>query len=1067
MKSKILMLISLCLLTVGTALGQTITVKGVVTDERGDGVIGATVRLKSDATVGTMTGMDGDFTLKAKQGEIIIVSYVGYKTQEVAAAPKLVIKLVPDTELLDDLVVTAYGVQKKSSLTGSITAMDSKKIERIPTSDINKALEGVLAGVTVSSSSGAPGSKTDIRIRGIGSLNASSNPLIILDGAPYDGAINTINPADIESYNVLKDAASSALYGARGANGVILIQTKSGKEGKTHITFDAKLGTNHRGIPEYDLITDPKQYYEANWESLYNYALNNPVVKYTDAQGEEKTRMATPEEGGKYASNNLYDNLGGYLIYKGIAENEIVGTNGKINPKANELIFKDANWNDYYGALFSPKLRQEYNLTLTTGGEKSKTYFSLGYLTDKGYSLGSYFDRISTRLNQSNKFFDWLSFSNNLQFSYTDRNGHASGSTSVNPFLFTRSIAPIHPVYKHDAEGNILKDIDGNNLFEDGKEVNGVSKTRTTMTNLNPVNAQTYGLDGSKSYIVNNTLNFTFSLPYNIFVALNGTYTGEFYNIIYRQNSFGDAAKVNGRLRLEREQQHGINLNQIIDWNKEVYDGLNLALKLGHENYMMSHNNIGAQKTNLYTWHVEDFWQAAKYEGLWGGTYGYRLEGYFSQVNLDYLDKYYLSGSFRRDGSSVFHPDHRWGSFWSIGASWRASEETFIKNIEWINNLKLRASYGSQGNDYLFLPSGDRSFTPYMNLYEMDNNGTDLTFKPKYMGNENITWEKNKNFNIGLEFAILNYRLSGEIEFFQRRTSDMLFNLPVPSSTGFSTQPHNIGEMKNTGVELSLKGVLIDTENVNWTIDANLTHFKNVLTKLPEEFRKEGIRRGDQLLMEGKSIYEFNMVKWAGVDPETGTSLYYMKGKDDTEFKAIPYDANKTKDSYQYIGSSLPVLTGGFSTTLNVYGVDLSAQFSYGIGGLVYDGGYSALMDPSSIGGAMHKDLLNSWSSVRNNKSTELPRLEKDNRDLSQSSDRFLTDGSYLAVRNIMLGYTLPANWVKASKVFTAVRIYGVIDNVHLFSKRKGLDPRMSLSGDVRYNYTPMRTYTMGLSVTF
>ncbi len=1075
MKKRFAIFLS-CLLFVGIqfAQAQTVRITGTITgSEDGMPLPGVSVVVKG-TTIGAASDANGKYDLSGvpADAQTLVVSYLGYITQEIGIGGRAVIDvaMVSDSKQIDEVVITAYGTQKKSSLTGAIATVDAKKIERIPTSDVSKALEGAIAGVTVSSASGTPGQDTKIRIRGIGSLNASSAPLIIVDGAPYEGSINTINPSDIESYNVLKDAASAALYGARGANGVIIIKTKQGVKGETVVTFDGKVGYNYRGIPEYDMVTDPARYYELAWQSLYNVARFNP--NYVDLGG-GTFRPANPAEAASYASQNLYTSLGGYQIYKGIASTEIVGLDGKINPNAKEYIFEDSDWNDWEKALFKPQMRQEYNLSVSKGSDKSLTFFSLGYLSDEGYNTNSFFDRLTTRLNHKTDIYKWLTFSNNVQFTATKRNINASGSSMANTFYFLRAMPPIHPIYKHDANGEIMYDMDGNKLYEDGKAIPGVSLARTELNNLNVVASQNDDMNRTNSYVLNNTANFTAVLPWNIVISTNATYTGEFYKTTYRQAAFGDAAMYNGRIRKYEENQDGFNFNQIVDWNTSFMDGsLNVAAKLGHESYTMTHGYMRGGKSMLFDLQNEELNNAAKIEDLTSYSYQYRLEGYFGQVSADYLNKYYLSLSARRDGSSVFHPDNRWGNFWSAGLSWRISNEEFFMPVrDYVDNLKLRASYGAQGNDYLYLPDGvSRSWTPYQNLYEVTSDGTNYGVITSQMGNKDVTWEKNLNFNAALEFSVLQNLISGEVEFFQRTTSDMLYNIPVSAATGFKTKPINVGEMKNTGFELTLRANVIRTDNIKWSIDGNITHFKNEITTLPEEFREKGIRNGSKLLFEGKSIYEFSMVKCAGVDPNTGDALYWMRGKDAEgnleAFTAQAWNDNLLETSYQFVGSALPDMQGGFGTLFEAYGFDMSMQFSYGIGGKVIDNTYAKLMDPSGFGQAWHSDLLGSWSESKGITNTSLPRMQKDNRDLNSSSERYLTDASYFAFRNIMVGYSLPSKWINKAGL-GSLRLYAVVDNVHLWSKRKGFDPRMFLTGTGDYVYTPMRTISVGLSMKF
>lgn len=1063
MKSKILLLISLCLLTIGTALGQTISVKGVVLDERGDAVIGATVRLKADATVGTMTGIDGDFTLQAKQGELIIVSYVGYKTQEVAAAPTLTIKLEPDTEVLDDVIVVAYGTAKKESFTGSAAVVDSKNLSKAQAPDAVRALQGKVPGLQLSNVTGAPGSDTTIRLRGVGSINASSSPLVILNGAPYDGNINAINTRDIESISVLKDAASAALYGARGANGVIIITTKSGRSGITNVEFDARLGVNQRGVPEYDRIMDPGTYYETYWDALRNsfaYNKENPLAM---------------EEANAKATEQLIDDYLGYNVYN-VANDQLV-MNGKLNPSA-AIKYEDAgNFNDWAGLLMSPKMRQEYNLSLTRGSEKSTTLFSLGYLDDKGYAVNTGFERISSRLSFTSQLYDWLRVQTSSQLAVTSGNfgaGESSTGTFSNIFFFTRSMPPIYPVYEHDANGKIVLDKDGNAVYDIGTTRRGINGNRLFSANKNIVGENELNMDQyQRVYLIQNA-RADIDLSHGF--KFNTTFT---YGFINNRTSYfinpkmGDGVAYGGILEKWDYQTTSLNWNQILTYDAKFGD-FTVQGMLGHESYMRESRNMGGEKRATLDPYSLEFNTFAQITSLDSGGNGYAVEGYFAQFTGDFQDKYYLSASLRRDATSVFSPDKRWGTFWSVGGSWRVTQEEFMQDVEWLNNLKLRASVGQQGNDSLYDPNGYRMYTPYQNLYNIGSDGTNSSFSSAYMGNPDITWEKNLNVSAGIEASMFDSRLTTELDFFMRHTTDMLFNEPVSKTTGFTFQPKNIGSMRNIGFEFNIGANLVRTENVNWTVGVNGMTYKNTILALPERFKEEGLSSGVRILKEGGGIYDIYQVKYAGVDPETGNSQYYRyndakKEETDEDFVIVGSEKHRSEiRDRQFIGSAIPKLEGGFYSNLMAYGFDFGMQFTYRLGGKIYDNGYANLMHTGGSkesAQAWHVDIMNRWTP--DNRETNIPRIELNNQALISGSDMFIVDASYLALSNLTLGYTLPKDWVETIGLQN-VRIYGVADNVFVLSARKGLDPRTSLSGASAGNRTgAIRTISGGVSITF
>ena len=1058
MKRKIELLLAFLLLSISCAFAQKLTVKGTVLDETGQSIIGATVREKGVATNGASTDMDGHFTLTVNQGATIIVSYVGYQTQEVKAAAQLTIKMVPDSELLDEVMVVAFGTAKKESFTGSAVVVDSKTLEKTQANDAVKALEGVVPGLQIANTSGAPGESSTMRVRGIGSINASKSPLIIMDGAPYDGNLNSINPRDIASINVLKDASSSALYGARGANGVIIITTKRGKEGLTQVSFDARIGQNQRGVPEYDVITDPGMFYELYWEMMRNenyFAEKNPL---------------TLEAAGQKASEDMYGRLG-YNIYD-VPNNTIVTPDGKLNPNA-KIKYKDAGtFNDWAKELLHPQMRSEYNLSMTRGTEKAKTFFSLGYLKDNGYALKTDFSRISSRLSYDVDLYKWLKLSASSQLSYTSGNyGNTGGGAFSNVFNYTRHIAPIYPVYLHDKDGNVIME-DGKAVYDVGDAREGINGSRSYGGGKNVIGEILLDRDDYKSWYLTDNLRADVDLSHGF--KFNTTFA---YSLMldlmsyYKNPVMGDGISYNGMLAKTTDIYQTINWNQVLTYDFKLGDFGGQAM-LGHESYGTNFNRLRGEKQNTLDPLSTQLNTYAATTSLSSNRHEYRVEGYFGQLTANYLEKYYISASLRRDGSSIFSPSNRWGTFWSLGASWRLDQEEFMK-ADWLNSLKLRASVGQQGNDGLLDPDGYRVWTPYETQYLISNDGTNNSFAPALLGNPEITWEKNLNYSLGLEFAVLDHRLTGEIEYFSRKTTDMLFNEPVSKTTGFTYKPMNIGSMINRGFEIKLDGTIVRTDDVTWSVGVNGSGYNNTILQLPERFKEEGLSVGNRILREGGSIYDYYLVHYVGVDPETGNTQY-EKHNDE-------YDANDPEskefltvlsDDYrseirdrQFVGSALPKMEGGFNTALNAYGFDFSAQFSYRIGGKMFDNGYASLMHSGSkLATNWHKDILGRWTPT--NKNTNIPRLQSNKQKLISTSDMFMIDGSYLALRNITLGYSIPRDWA-LSVGFQSARLYVTCDNAFVWSHRKGLDPRTSLSGSSAGNLaSAIRTISGGVTIT-
>ena len=1027
-------------------LGQEMKIKGNVKDDEGLGMLGVSVVVKG-TTKGVATDNDGNFELKVNRNDVLVFSSVGYVTQEMKVGKNTHLKVVlyPDVEELVGIekVAVAYGTADKKSFTGSMATVKAEEIQNKQTTDVAKALEGSVSGVQISTSTGQPGESSSIRIRGIGSINANSNPLIIVDGVPFAGSLSAINNNDIESVNVLKDAASSALYGARGANGVVIITTKSGARGKLSIQVDTRVGFNYRGIPEYDIVKSPAEYYETLWNALYNQ-------NYFQARGGGDAAAAAA-----FASKSLIPNVGiGYNIYN-VADDQVVGANGRINPQA-RIRFNDKDFNNWEKALFNTRARKEHNLSLTKGTEFNSFYFSLGYLGDEGYNLNSYFNRYTMRFSYKGEIAPWLKANTSSMLSHTQKQGTEKQNSYSNPFSWTRNIAPIYPVYKHDANGNPTGEYD----FGESRKYN---------ENTNPVATQNEDIDLYKDYYFNQALSLDMSIVEGLKFSTTGNFYGDFYNSNEYTTPIGGAGKTyNGSSTKYSTNDIVMTFNQLLKYSKD-WDNYALEALLGHESYKKRLGTMSGTKNNFVDPSNSAFDNAAVTTGLSSYDRTYAVEGYFGQLNGNYKQKYFLSASLRRDASSVFAPENRWGTFWSVGGSWLLSNEKFLEKLSFINSLKLKASYGVQGNDYIYLPSTNssrvRSYTPYMSLYSVSSDGKNPGLKALYKGNRNITWEESGNFNTGVEAALWDNRLTVEADFFYKKTNNLLFNMPVPASTGFTSEPRNVADMKNQGVEFSIGVTPVKTDRVTWSINFNGLHYKNTVTRLPEELREKGFTRGNQIMKEGGSIYDFYMVKWGGVNPDNGDAQYWIKNPATGQFELKQSADYESVNSLQYAGSAIPDLQGGFGTTLHFYNFDLALQFSYQLGGKFLDSQYMGLMHTGGNGRGWHTDIRNRWTPE--NRNTDVPRLQFNSQNIVATSDRFLIDASYLSLRNLSLGYNFGPEVTEKLKL-SRLRYYITADNVYLWSKRQGLDPRASIGGTNTYAvYSPIRTVSMGLSVSF
>ena len=1060
------MLFVTCLfIGIGLVNAQKRVTGNVTSSEDGLPVVGASIMVKG-TTIGTVTDLDGNFTLAnvPESAKTVQISFVGMKTLVLDIKTKMSIVLHPDNEVLDEVMVVAYGTAKKSSFTGSATVVKSEEIGKIQVSNATNALTGKVSGVQLNTASGQPGvTNPSILVRGISSINAGSSPLIILDGAPYDGDMNNINPQDIESMTVLKDAASNALYGARGANGVIMITTKKGKSGDAIVTLDAKWGVNTRATQDYNYIKSPAQYYEMYYSALKNNFLGLGL---------------SPEEAHAKANNDMLgsgDYGLGYNVYT-IPEGQfLIGTNGKLNPNATlgrvvdfggqSYMLRPDNWLD---EAYKSSLRQEYNLSVTGGTDKSSFYASVNYLDNEGITIKSNYKRLTSRLKADFQAKSWLKVGANMSYTHYESNSlseDGSSSSSGNIFAAATQVAPIYPFYVRDGEGNIMKDSNGFTRYDFGDKDNAGCKrpihpgsNAYASTLLDENNSEGNAMTANGFFEVRFLKDFKFT--WNSGVTVDETRSTGVTNPYYGQyaNSNGIVYKGHGRSISYNHQQI---LNYFHEFGKH-----NVGLMLGHESYRSKSYKLSGNKSNMFDPTNSEL-AGAITDGSSNSSVGdYNTEGYFGRLQYDFDGKYFASASYRRDASSHFHPDNRWGNFWSAGAAWLINKESFF-DVEWINMLKLKASYGSQGNDAI----GSYRYT---STYDIVNSSGRPAAVPRTLGNKDITWETNGNFNAGIDFELWNSRFTGTIEYFYRKTTDMLFSFPLPPSYGYTSYFANVGDMRNQGVEFEFNVTPIKTKDLRWDIRLNATHYKNKITYLPEERKTmecsgvKGYSSGNSFYGEGISLYTFRLKKYAGVN-ENGEALFYRDVKDAAGNVTGTETTTKYENADYYLcGTALPDLYGGFGTSLSYKGFDLSFDFIYQIGGQVYDGAYAGLMSSptgSGRGSNFHADLLNAWSPE--NIHSNIPRLQYGDKEATQSSDRFLTDASYLGFQNINAGYTLPSRWTRNFGV-QKLRVYFAADNICVWSKRQGLDPRQSVTGGAsNAYYAPIRTISGGLTITF
>ena len=1080
---RVLFLLTFICMGIGLATAQTATITGKVYSE-GDGepVFGASVFVVG-TSVGAGTDMDGNFTIEnvPATATTIRVSYVGMTTQEVqiVRGKPMKIILVEDGVTLDDVVVVAYGTAKKSAFTGSASVVKAENIEKRQVSNVTNALTGAIAGVQVTSSNGQPGVSATVRVRGVGSLNAGNDPLYVVDGMPFDGDISSINPADIENMSVLKDAAASALYGARGANGVIMVTTKKGNSGNARVSFDAKWGVNQRQIGKYDVMESTDLYMETLYKSFYNagiYSLGySPINAHKYANAE--LFPAIGYQIYDLSGNTICDGCG--VVIPGTPLDGLIGLDGKVDPRA-RLGYSDGKYyytpDDWTAGMIESQMRQEYNFSVAGGTDKMNYYFSAGYLEDGGIIENSGFNRLSTRLNVDYQAKKWLKVGTSLAYTNSDSRypgEQTNTSSSGNAFFIANEIAPVYPFYVRNADGSIALDPTSGRPIYDYGDGSSTNYTRNFMSMSNPMSDLLYNDEEYLMDIFNGKW-FAEITPVKglKLTASLGTHIDNTRYHSIGNARYGQSASYGGTAYQSQSRVFSFNQQYLANYNTSVGNN-NFDLTLGYEAYNYNTENVYATGQNLYK--PGDFTiNNTIDQKRGGGSYGeYATRGFFGRLNYDYAERYFVSASYRRDASSRFHPDNRWGNFWSASAAWVISKEKFMKKASWIDILKLKASFGQQGNDNI------GNLYAYLDQYTVS--GADGVFSDgllSYKGNPELTWEKSNSYNAGIDFSFFRGKLSGTIEYFGRRTSDMLYYKAVAPSNGYSEIPVNIGSMTNSGLEIELNSTAIDTRNFKWDIFANATFQKNVINELAPELEGEYIS-GTTIYREGESRYQYYLPKYAGVDPHTGLALYYAKTQPasdatDEEIAAFVPEIYVTSDysvaqkTYrEATGDMAPDVYGGFGTSLEFYGFDLSVQFSYQLGGMLYDNTYAKMMHggtSSSVGTNWHNDIANAWTPE--NRFTDVPRLNYNDKYTNSTSDRWLVSSDYLSLNNITFGYTFPKKWMRAIGL-NSIRIYGAADNVALFSARKGMDPRKGTMSTTTSTYGALRTFSGGIKVTF
>ncbi len=1085
MKKTKLLLTALLLLVTAAAYAQDITVTGTVTDAgTGETIVGASVVLKGSTAHWTMTDDHGAYSLTVPSDGVLEVTFLGYTTQEIPinGRTSINVELSPEATTLDDVIVVAYGTATKESLTGAVSTVRSEAIERRPISSATAALEGTVAGVQINNSYGEPGSDPDIRIRGFNSISGSNSPLIVLDGVPMGGNISDLNPADIASISVLKDASSAALYGNRAANGVVMITTKAGNIGEEKLTVNLTInqGFYNRGVPEYDRLNSV-QYMEAFFQAIRNGEYTSNMDKYASYSDANAAALQGVQSA---------------LVYNIFNKNwsELYDANGKIVSDAYILpgIAEDLDW---YEPMERLGYRQQYNLNASGGTKKTSYFVSVGYNNEKGFIKYSDGERLTGRANVSAQPVKWLKVGANIAGShqiYHSMTGDSGNSSNYkNPFMFARQMAPIYPVHLHDlTTGDYVLDDMGNKQFDGGAELGRPQYNERHVI-------WEYELDQNVSY--RTTVNATAFAEINFLKDFKFRVNGDMSirNSLaqsYDNSTIGNGKDL-GRMSQTEYMYKSYTFQQQLMWNRD-FGKHNVDVLLAHENYWYWYNYTYLFKQEEKFAGMMNLSNFTTMNTMTGYDNNYRTESYLGRVKYNYDERYFIEGSYRYDGSSRFYPENRWGSFWSVGASWVISSEPWMQNVSWIDMLKLRAAYGEVGQD------AGAGYYAWQALYTSTQNGLSGAAYKSQLAAMGISWETSQSASIAVEARMFN-RWNFTLEFFNKTSKDLLFDVTLPSSMGSTStgssnpdQTMNFGSIANVGLEFSTDVDIIRNRDWLWNAGLNITTLKNTILELPDQYAEEGQISGTKKYMVGHGIYDFWMYKYQGIDLSDGHALfkfndkdYYIddpnvtgpaadKGEDKTEAPAdgvrvidgVPYATSVTYAEKDWSGSAIPDFYGSFNTSLTWRNFTLSALMTFQVGGQILDYSYANLMGTSTSPSAMHVDNLKAWTpdNMGTGVSKEFyPALNTQyNSENYTTSDFFLIDASYFVLKNITLSYQLPRNVVEKMKL-SGFGISVSCDNAVTVTQRKGMNPQQSFNG-LNYNaYVPARIFSVGLNLKF
>ncbi len=1061
---KLIMLLLCQILVMQFSFAQGRVITGKVTDTDGAPVSNATIFIKGTKT-GTTSQQDGSYSISVSaNAKALVISAVGMNTQELPIGTSQVINttLTLADKSMEEVVVVAYGTAKKVTLTGSTGTIKAADIAKRPVSNITNAIEGAIPGVVVASANGQPGSGNAIRIRGFGSINASSQPLFVVDGVPYIGGTSNINPDDVESTTVLKDAAATALFGSRGANGVIMITTKKGQKGRNAISVRVLQGVSSRGLAEYSRL-DAHQYYPIMWEA-YRNSLVYPVSG-TGISRDSANRVAT----GLTTRTSIKDLLS-YNPFN-VANNTIVGVDGKINPNAQLIYADDLDW---LKDLMRMGSRKDYTINFNGGADKSDYFLSMGYLDEKGFTIRSDMKRYTARLNVNVQPKTWFKTGLNISGNHTQSNQASDGGSTnfVNPFFYSRNVGPIYPVFAHNmTTGEYLLNGTGNRFWDLGN-MGGVSgvpnrpsggfsgRHALAETSLNQLNFNRTVVSARNYADITFLKDFKFTN--NVSVDFQNQYDASYENTLV-----GDGAPA-GRSSREFGSSTGLILSQILNYGKKIASDHRIDALVGHESFnQLDMGQRGFRQGQSLSGNTE----LNNFTTINAATSyldRYRIESYLSRVTYDYQSKYFLSGSIRRDGNSRFASESRWGTFWSVGGGWNIDKENFLDNVSWIDQLKFRSSYGVVG------VADGIGFYAYQGLYNFANNANEpgiIQSQTAFL-NRKLTWETNNQFDIGTDFSFFKNRISGSFEYYNRKSTDLLFQVPQPLSSGALTSNKNTATMYNKGYELQLNGDILRMKDLIWNMNVNLSTVENRITKMPDAVPE--FITGTKKYAVGTSIFDYWLRSYYGVDPSDGAALYLAQNTAPGATRRLAINKNGNVDTvttaisngkFEFHGSTIPDLYGSFNQSITFKGFTLSALFTFQVGGLTYDANFAGLMSAGTYGGAVSNEILKRWQNPGD--VTNVPRMDNGRLvDFNGGSSRWLIDASYINIRTLNLSYNLPTTLLSRLKM-KSCQVFFSAENLAFFSKRVGLNNQQEFTGVTSNAYPPARIGTTGLTINF